>query len=134
MKRKIVSYLTCAVVFACTPLFVSSAVCRYCSGTKWRTVTETCPKCKGEGLVFISSTSTRVQCNRCEGIRNGLSSAGRMGSIRPASGKIKKRIPCEKCPQSVVVKEYQLSTDDLHNLNCGKSVEIESIRLIPPKE
>lgn len=82
----------------------------------------------------MDATLRRVQCNRCEGIRGGLSSPSKRGEVRPASGKIKKRIPCGKCPQSVVVKEYQLSTDDLRNLNCGNPVEIEGIRLIPPKE
>lgn len=133
MKRRKFNYLIGAFVFACVPLLVSSAVCRYCSGTKWRTVTETCPKCKGQGVVF-DATYHRATCKQCEGIRGGLSAPSKRGEVRPASGKIKKRIPCDKCPKAVVSKEYQLSTDDLNNLNCGKPVEIEGIRLIPPKE
>ena len=109
-KRKIIigfGVALCASV-------VSASVCRYCSGTKWRTIEETCSACKGVGVV--GTGVNMVKCNKCQGITTRKMHPYKSGSLEYGSGKIKRRVKCDQCIKRRTMK---LSDDDLAALAAG---------------
>lgn len=108
------------------PLLASAAVCRYCSGSKYRTVETVCEKCGGSGI-FITKSLQRITCPHCDK-RKGLARSLNRGEVVPSSGRIVKRIPCDKC-SSPKVREIVLTRTQLDLLLRGDVVEIDGVRI-----
>lgn len=100
--------------FVLVPLLASSAVCRYCSGTKVRTVETVCEKCGGTGIFQKDMFSDKVACPYCDKAK-GLGRSRTRGEIVPSSGKIRKRVACDKCAnqgrqKKIIITPSQLDT------------------------
>ena len=105
--------LVLAVVLSC---FAFGGVCKYCSGHKMRTLVETCPNCKGKGVLSDGVYYT-IKCPKCEGITHRENHPYKKNqTIEVGSGKIKKRVPCDMCRK---YKEMTLTPADLEVLTSG---------------
>ncbi len=105
--------LVLAVALSC---FAFGGVCKYCSGHKMRTLVETCPNCKGKGVLSDGAYYT-IKCPKCEGITHRENHPCKKNqTIEVGSGKIKKRVPCDMCRK---YKEMMLTPADLEALTSG---------------
>ena len=114
MKKR---YIIVGLGVALCASVVSASICRYCSGTKWRTIEETCPTCKGAGVV--GKNVDMVKCGKCQGVTTRKMHPYKNGTLEYGSGKIKKRVKCDMCVKRKIIK---LSDDDLAALSAGGCV------------
>ncbi len=116
-----------AFALVLVPLLASAAVCRYCSGTKYRTVENVCDKCGGSGIFFTKSYQ-RITCPHCDKAR-GLARSCNRGEVVPSSGRIRRRVPCDKCA-APKVREIVITPAQLDALRNGERVSVGDICLI----
>ena len=103
------------------PLLASAIICRYCSGTKYRTVEEVCDKCGGSGI-FLTKSYQRITCPHCDKAR-GLARSCNRGEVVPSSGRIRRRVPCDKC-QAPKMREIVITPAQVALLRSGERVVI----------
>lgn len=111
---------------AVVPLLASAAVCRYCSGTKVRTVETVCEKCSGTGIFQKNMFSDKVACPYCDKVK-GLGRSRARGEIVPSSGKIRKRVTCDKCLKE---KEIVITSSQLDSLIEDGVISLGGVKIV----
>lgn len=115
--------------FVLVPFLASSAVCRYCSGTKVRTVETVCEKCSGTGIFQKDMFSDKVACPYCDKVR-GLGKSRVRGEIVPSSGKIRKRVACDKCANQFRQKEIIITPSQLDTLVEDGVISLGAVKIV----
>ena len=117
--------------FVLVPLLASSAVCRYCSGTKVRTVEAVCEKCSGTGIFQKDMFSDKVACPYCDKVK-GLGRSRVRGEIVPSSGKIRRRVACDKCAilGKSRVKEICITPSQLDTLVEDGVISLGAVKIV----
>ena len=111
------------------------AICRYCQGSKYRTITKTCPKCDGKGI-----DDDYMTCPKCG---KGITSTKRVRIyshgcyqgerlVTYGTGEIKERVPCDMCPSITKTKKsnkkykmFQMSRNTLERLLANEVITNE---------
>lgn len=118
MKKLIIGIITASILS-----FNSfGAICRYCQGSKYRTITKVCPQCNGKGII-----GDRMTCPKCGRGRTtttqAIDSYGRRTLIMYGTGEIQERVPCDMCPSTTKTKKsnkkykmFQMSRNTLERL------------------
>lgn len=117
------------LAFALVPLLASAAVCRYCSGTKVRTVVTVCGKCNGTGIFQKDMFSDKVACPYCDKVK-GLCRSRTRGEIVPSSGKIRKRVACDKCANQGRQKEIIITPSQLDTLVEDGVISLGAVKIV----
>lgn len=119
------------LVFVLVPFLAPAAVCRYCSGTKVRTVETVCEKCSGTGIFQKDMFSDKVACPYCDKLK-GLGRSRTRGEIVPSSGKIRKRVACDKCAilGKSKVKEICITPSQLDKLVGEGSISLGGVKIV----
>lgn len=119
------------LAIALVPFLVSAAVCRYCSGTKVRTVETICEKCSGTGIFQKDMFSDKVACPYCDKVK-GLGRSRTRGEIVPSSGRIRKRVACDKCAilGKSRAKEIFITPSQLDTLVDEGSISLGGVKIV----
>lgn len=117
------------LAFVLVPLLASSAVCRYCSGTKVRTVETVCEKCSGTGIFQKDMFSDKVACPYCDKVK-GLGRSRTRGEIVPSSGRIRKRVACDKCANQGRQKEITITPSQLDTLVEDGVISLGAVKIV----
>lgn len=117
------------LAFALVPLLASAAVCRYCSGTKVRTVETVCVKCSGTGIFQKDMFSDKVTCPYCDKVK-GLGRSRVRGEIVPSSGKVRRRVTCDKCTNQGRQKEIIITPSQLDKLVEEGVISFDGVKIV----
>ena len=123
MKKLIIGIITVSLLS-----FNSfGAICRYCQGSKYRNISETCTKCDGKGV--IDDYVTCPKCGKGQTITKIVNKYNKFGDyvghiqVVYGMGEIKKRVPCDMCPSIKKTKKsnkkykmFQMSRNTLERL------------------